>query len=155
MALFPRKHRPNDYLVIDDQSGFTVWASDTVKEWTGLRVRKQSHDPRHPQEQVRAIAEKQTVPDPRPPGIDRHVGPLRTRTTAAASASAQTVSVASSARFLSGDRIMIALENGDFLRTTVSTVDTGVINFTTRLPGPVASGAEIVNMTAVSAPIYE
>lgn len=45
--------RPGDWKVVCDFSGFTCWASETVKTWQGYRVR---HDlvgqeaQRHPQE---------------------------------------------------------------------------------------------------------
>ena len=40
---------PADYAVgICQRTGFKVKASDTVREWTGLIVRSQSCDPRHP-----------------------------------------------------------------------------------------------------------
>jgi hypothetical protein len=36
-----------------DRTGFKVRASDTVREWNGAIVRKQSAEPRHPQDYVR------------------------------------------------------------------------------------------------------
>ena len=36
-----RTYRPGDHLVVDDRTGFTVYASDTRKEWNGAIVRKQ------------------------------------------------------------------------------------------------------------------
>lgn len=61
-----RKYRPGDHLVQCDRTGFTVYASETVKEWNGLRVRKESAEPRHPQDFVKGVRDDQTVHDPRP-----------------------------------------------------------------------------------------
>lgn len=60
--------RVGDYLVICDRSGFKVWASDTVMEWTGLRVDKRFVDKRNPQDFLRGVKEscppKNTRPEP-------------------------------------------------------------------------------------------
>lgn len=59
-------YRPGDWLVQCDRTGFIVHASETVQEWTGLRVRRQSVDERHPQEFVRGRPDDQSVPFARP-----------------------------------------------------------------------------------------
>jgi len=56
--------------VICDRSGFKVPFHKTRKEWTGLRVRAVDWDPRHPQDLVRAKADRQKVPDARPGAAD-------------------------------------------------------------------------------------
>jgi hypothetical protein len=63
-------HRPGDYNVICDFTGFKVHASDTVKTWQGYRVRAQDWEPRHPQDFVRGKRDNQNVPDPRPEETD-------------------------------------------------------------------------------------
>lgn len=63
-------YRPGDPWVICDRSGFKVRMSDTRKEWTGLRVRKEDWEPRHPQDYVRAVKDDQRVPDARPEPAD-------------------------------------------------------------------------------------
>ncbi len=66
-----RTYRPGDWLVKCDRTGFTVYASDTRKEWNGLRVRKESFETRHPQDFVKGREDRQAVPDarPRPPDV--------------------------------------------------------------------------------------
>lgn len=45
---------PPDNNLVCDRTGFIVPVKEgLVKEWTGLMVRKESRDPRHPQELVR------------------------------------------------------------------------------------------------------
>jgi hypothetical protein len=51
---------------ICDRTGFKVKAEDTVKEWQGLIVRKQSAELRNQQEFIRGIPDKQNAPEPRP-----------------------------------------------------------------------------------------
>lgn len=61
-----RTYRPGSHLVTCDRTGFTVYAEDTVREWTGLRVRRQSYERRHPQDFVKGRKDRQAVPDARP-----------------------------------------------------------------------------------------
>jgi hypothetical protein len=70
--------RPGDYRVICDHSGFTVWASDTVKLWNGMRVAKRfagDEVQRHPQDFVRGRVDDQRVPDARPRPDDVFLSP--------------------------------------------------------------------------------
>jgi hypothetical protein len=63
--------RIGDHLVLCDRSGFKVWASDCVTEWNGLRVHKDFADKqRHPQDFVRAVPDRQAVPNARPEPAD-------------------------------------------------------------------------------------
>lgn len=45
-----------------DRTGQNVPYSETVLEWTGLRVKKSWVDPRHPQDFVKVIKERQLLP---------------------------------------------------------------------------------------------
>ena len=66
-----------DPWVICDRSGFKVRMSETVKEWTGLRVARRFADERHPQETARAVADRQAVADARPEPPDAYLaGPV-------------------------------------------------------------------------------
>lgn len=56
---------PDNNLVCD-RTGFMVTVEEGLKkEWTGAMVRKESYEPRHPQDFVRARPER-TVGSPRP-----------------------------------------------------------------------------------------
>ena len=66
-----REYIPGDYNVICDRTGYKVKASKTRKEWNGLRVRRESWEPRHPQDKIRGVPDHQAVPDPRPWQTDR------------------------------------------------------------------------------------
>lgn len=65
-----RKARPSDFLRVDDRSGFTTYASETRKEWTGAIVDRRSYEARHPQDFVRARVDNQRAPDLRPRPVD-------------------------------------------------------------------------------------
>jgi hypothetical protein len=55
-----------DYYVVCDRTGFRVPASKTRMTWDGLRVWDEVWEPRHPQDFVRGVPDRQTVPNPRP-----------------------------------------------------------------------------------------
>lgn len=138
---------------ICDRCGFKKRASATRKEWTGLIVCMECFEERHPQDFVRGRMDRQNVPEPRPEPVDNIIGPLTTTTTAAAVAGATTLTVSSSARFLAADRIGIMLTDGSTHRAVINTVPTATsitLTAATKLPGSVASGALIIDYSAVS-----
>lgn len=63
-------YRSGDFWRICDRTGFKVRASDTVKDWNGLIVKRSEWDGRHPQDFVKAKMDRQRVPDPQPEGND-------------------------------------------------------------------------------------
>jgi hypothetical protein len=68
------EQRPGDYRVCCDFSGFKVWASETVLTWNKMRVHRRfvgEEQQRHPQELVRGVPDRQSVPNPRPEPADR------------------------------------------------------------------------------------
>lgn len=141
-----------DHWKICDRCGFKKRASQTAKEWTGLIVCLDScFEERHPQDFVRGRKDNQTVPDPRPEPATVIVGPLTTTTTAAASAGATTISVESSTRFAGGDHLRITLESGDTYAAIVQSVPGATsLLLTAGAPGAIASGALVVNRSAVT-----
>jgi hypothetical protein len=60
-----------DHNVICDRTGFKIKASNSRKEWNGLRVREQSWEPRHPQDKITSVVDNQSVYDPRPDSPSR------------------------------------------------------------------------------------
>ena len=145
-------YRPGDFLRDCDRCGETVYASETKKQWDGLIVCAIGcFEERHPQDFVRGRVDRQNVPDPRPVPTARFVGTLDTVTTAAAVSGQTFVLVESTARMLAGDRINIALNDGNMALMTIQTVVSSVrLNLASGLPGSVAEGAIVVDMTAVS-----
>lgn len=63
-------YKPGDHWKICDLSGFKVRASDTVKLWNGLIVKRDWAESRNPQDFARGVADNQRVPDPRPEQTD-------------------------------------------------------------------------------------
>jgi hypothetical protein len=146
--------RNGDYLVVDDRTGFTRWRSECVKDWQGLIVHRSVHEPRHPQDFLRARPEKFGVPDARPEKAiedETFTGPLVTETTAAASAGASTLAVTSTSRMTAADSIGVYLQSGDLYRTTIASVDsTTGLTLSTALPDAVASGAKVIDYSATA-----
>jgi hypothetical protein len=48
-------YRPGDYWMIDMRSGFKIRRSEAVKDAYGYIVHRDHADPKHPQEQARAL----------------------------------------------------------------------------------------------------
>lgn len=61
---FGGEQRPGDWRVVDDRTGFKVWASDCVKEWDNLFV--VDADRRNPQDFTRGVPDRQAVQPVRP-----------------------------------------------------------------------------------------
>lgn len=57
--------RVGDWNVICERTGKKIKASQSRKEWTNAIVRKESWEPRHPQDLLRSKPDRQQVPDPR------------------------------------------------------------------------------------------
>ena len=70
MRKTPPKYIAGDPWCICDRTGFKVRMSDTRKEWNGLRVWKKAWEPRHPQDLVRSVPDRQVVKDARPEQTD-------------------------------------------------------------------------------------
>jgi len=67
--------RHGDWRIIDDLTGFEIWASESVRQWNGLRVHRDNADYRHPQEFVRGRPDRQKVPFTRPEPPDVFLEP--------------------------------------------------------------------------------
>jgi hypothetical protein len=145
-------YRPGDHKIVCDRTGFTVWASETTREWTGAVVRGGSYEPRHPQDFVRAKRDQQAVPDPRPPEIERFQGPLTTEVEEAAAAGTHTLVVCTTLRMQAGDAIGILLDSGDLHRTIILSLESDNRTMTIRdaLPGATSPGKWVIDYTAVS-----
>lgn len=59
-------YRRGDWLVIDDESGLTVYASETVEDYYGRRIIKDYADWAHPQDFIKARDDPKPLPFLRP-----------------------------------------------------------------------------------------
>lgn len=66
----PRTYIDGDWHATCDSCGFVFLASKLKLRWDGLRVCEKDFEERHPQDFVKAKADKQTVPWSRPEGPD-------------------------------------------------------------------------------------
>jgi hypothetical protein len=145
--------RDGDHLVVCDRSGFTVWASETVREWNGLIVHKRFYEARHPQDYLRARRENLTIPDARPEPTAIFIGPLMTELTNddGVAAGTTSISVTSTSRMTAGDSIGVYLSSGDLYRTTIASVDSSTaLTLSAALPGAVSEGARIIDYSATA-----
>lgn len=65
---------PGDYNFICDRTGFKGKKSEMRKEWTGLWVRKEKWEPRHPQDLLRGRKDFPGVRIARVPGAPNQLG---------------------------------------------------------------------------------
>lgn len=56
------QHRLGDWLVVDDITGFTIYASESVKLWDGRITHVSNFETRHPQEFIKARRDPKPVP---------------------------------------------------------------------------------------------
>ena len=61
------RYKRGDWLADCDRCGFTFFASQLRKEWQGFMVCQSCHEPRHPQDTIRAARAEKPVPWTRPP----------------------------------------------------------------------------------------
>jgi hypothetical protein len=61
-----KPYKKGDYKAFRDRTGFRVYGSDCRMQWNGLFVRKESWEPRQPQDFVKSKKDDQTVPIARP-----------------------------------------------------------------------------------------
>lgn len=142
---------PGDFWRIDDRCGGKFRASQTFRTWDGLYVCRDCFEIRHPQDFVRGRLDNQTVPNARPEPINTIIGPLQTTVSAAALAGSTTISVASSVRFLSPDKIGIFLDTGNVEPHTILSIPSQTsIQITAPLGGSISVGNMVIDYSAVS-----
>lgn len=59
---------------ICDRTGFKIKSTDAIKEWNNLVVRRESYEPRQPQDLIRSRQDRQQVDNPRTDQADRFIG---------------------------------------------------------------------------------
>lgn len=146
-----RGARPGLHLVCCDRTGFTVWSDEVTKEWNGNIVWNKVFEPRQPQDHVRGVRDDPSVKDPRPPGTAQFTGPLVTEINDAHAAGRASLTVLDTTRMDNGDRIAIALDNGDVYFTTIQSVDDGeTITLSQPIPSATSVGKKVTDYSAVS-----
>lgn len=69
------QYRSGDNFVICDVCGWKMRASETRMRWDNLRVCRKDWEPRHPQDFVKGMRDRQAVPNPRPEPPDQFIEP--------------------------------------------------------------------------------
>lgn len=167
-----RHYRPGSFLRVDDRTGFTVYAENTRKEWTGNIVRTQSWEPRQPQDFVRGVADPQTVPDPRarqaPEFVSVGVGLFYLTRNLYPAAPQSVFSAAFNSGFLHrqsyapsgaimyidstagidvGDTLKITLDTGDYQNVKVILVENDRIGYFPRVVSNASAGNAVFDIT--------
>jgi len=147
-----RTYRDGDHLVRCDRTGFTVYASETVREWNGLRVRRDVWEPRHPQEFARSIPDRQGVTDarPQPPIADYpKVGPVVTSFDGGHGAGATSLAVESGSGMSAGNTLRLGLANGSVQTVTLSAISGNALTIAPGLAAAATDGGFVQNYSAV------
>jgi hypothetical protein len=124
-------------------------------EWNGAIVDRADAEQRNQQDFVRAKADKQSVPNPRPVESVANASFVGTSTTASLTASAfagaRTIAVDAVAGFAIGDTVAIMLDSLDRHLNTVAAVGGTSLTLVNPLPGPASSGNMVIDYTALVA----
>jgi hypothetical protein len=145
-------YRPGSFYRTDDRTGFPTRAERTKKEWTGLIVDEARWEPRQPQDLVRGVQDKQSVPEPRPLAPNQFIGPVFVQTSEAAAARATMLELEDTSPFYAGVKISIMMDNGVNFFTTVSGAPSSTaITLASPLPYSAAAG-NIVTRDTMNVP---
>lgn len=147
-------YRKGSHYVTCDRTGLKTRVEDTVREWTGARVRKDWSEPRHPQDFVRTKRREEggAARPARPDPLWQFNGALTTTLSVAASAGDHTLNVENTLRFFAGDSIAVMLETGEQFRARILSIGTGTFGLSAPLPYGASLGALITNYSAISEP---
>lgn len=107
-----RHYIAGQFYRICDQTGFKIRSTNTKKQWNNLIVRKQSWEPRQPQDLVKGIADYQSVPEPRPRPAPNYIDNW-TFAKGYNPAGSNVINVYNTTGFIAGNRISIILDNND------------------------------------------
>jgi len=133
-----RNYKHGDHKVICDICGFVYYRSECLKNWKGQIVCKKDFENRHPQDFVKARADKQSVRDPRP---DTQTMLGTTAIKVAASKDDLTIDVNSISGLADDDSIGITLDDGTLQWTTVNGTPAGdTVTLAEALPDDAAIG---------------
>lgn len=120
-------YKPGSFYRTDDRTGFPQRAERTRKQWNGLIVDEKVWEPRQPQDLVKGVPDKQSVPDARPLGQNVYVGPISVATTANAVVGQTSIPVQTIFGFYQGAKVgcMTDQDGGAVFFTTIAAPPTG------------------------------
>lgn len=133
--------RMGSFYRTDDRTGFPQRAERTRQEWNGLIVDETVWEARQPQDLVKGIKDKQSVPDARPLSPNVFVGPVSQYLSANVGIGATVLPMQSTFGFSNGDKVGVMLDIGQVFFTGINGAPTGsAIVIAKPLPSPAASG---------------
>lgn len=131
---------PGSFYRTDDRTGFVQRAERTLLEWNGLMVDQSVYEPRQPQDFVKGVQDRQSVPDARPLAPNVFVGPFYVQLTAAAVIGQTVLQVETTRAIQDGVRCGVMTDEGADFNTTVAAIGTGTITLAAPLTYPAANG---------------
>lgn len=138
---------PGTFYRADDRSGFPVRNTRTRKQWNNLIVAEDLWEPRQPQDLVKGVRDKQSVPDARPLTPPIWDGPLYFTVADYAPPKSRVLTLQGLAGMTPGDTIGIVQDDGTIYRTLLVglnyPLDQIVLEFGTKLAVP--AGNEVVD----------
>lgn len=140
---------PGSFYRTDDRTGFPTRAERTRKQWNGIIVAVDVFEPRQPQDLVRGVKDKQSVPNARPLAPNVFLGPTFTTLTAAAAVGQTVIQVDAVGGFQTGDSVSVMLDTGvNFTTTLAAPPGAASLTLTRGLVGAAAaSGNTVTNNT--------
>lgn len=114
--------RHGDHLVIDDRTGFTIWASEAQKEWNGAVVHRSVWEARHPQDFVRGVRDDMRIDPSRPELAIEDLprsGPVTASIALDGVAGNYGITISSISGFSVGDWVRVFLDDGNILQARV------------------------------------
>lgn len=137
---------PGSFYRKDDRTGFARRAEDTRKEWNGLIVGTDVFEARQPQDLVKGVKDKQSVPDARPLPPNTFVGPTFVQLTARVAIHQTVIDVDSTAGFAAGDSVSVMMDNGvNFTTTLAAAPGAGTLTLSAGPPYTAAEGNVVTN----------
>lgn len=129
---------PGDYHMICDRCGGKFRRSEMQKTWEGYWVDSKCFNVRHPQDFVKNIRDKQSVPVARP---DRNSSLGETTLFASSAKFANSITLTSTSYIIKYSSLGITLDDGT-VQWTFATADpaAGVVQLNDQLWGPASSG---------------
>lgn len=129
--------RPGDYWMVCDICGFDYRRSQMKQRWDGLWVCGADWEPRHPQDFVKGVPDRQNPPVVRP-AVDTET--TTTTLSAGASKGATSIIVTSATGIYENESIGVTLDDGTVQWTLVGGVTGTTITLDEGLDGAAASG---------------
>lgn len=149
-------YKPGSFYRTDDRTGFPQRAERTRREWNNLIVDEARWEPRQPQDLVRGVPDRQSVPEARPLAPNVFVGPVYTTITQAIGpASVYVIPLASTMYVQAGENVAFVQNDGSLWHAVVLGLDDfGNVVIDRAAPLGAQNGASFIDYRTQGTPLY-